>query len=129
MKLVNLTPHTIKVVVSDGYMDVLEIPPSGKVARVSAKQYFYDYVEVYKPDPFGEGPEEFREVIPLRIPVSKTVYGEVEGVPEPKEGMVYIVSSLVKQQLPDRDDVVAPDTGPSAIRENGQVVAVTRFQI
>jgi hypothetical protein len=129
MKLVNLTPHAIRVVVNDAYMDVLEIPPSGKVARVSSKQYFYDYVEVYQPDPFGEGPEEFREVVPLRIPVYKTTYEEPVGVPEPKEGVIYIVSSLVKQQLPDRDDVVAPDTGPSAIRENGQVVAVTRFQV
>lgn len=129
MKLVNLTPHTIRVVVSHGYTDILEIPPSGKVARVTSKQYFHNYIEVYKPDSFGEGPEEFRETIPLKIPVCKTTFEEPIEVPEPEEGTVYIVSSLVKQQLPNRYDVVAPDTGPSAIRENGQVVAVTRFQI
>jgi len=34
---------------------------------------------------------------------------------------------LVAQHV-RRPDVLAPDTGPTAIREGGQIVAVTRLQ-
>ena len=51
------------------------------------------------------------------------LYGEVEGLPEPQPGVLYIVSMLVAQRVM-RADVVSPDSGPTAIRENGQIVAV-----
>ena len=37
MKLINLTPHPV-VVLDDGGKKILEIPPSGKVARVEVKR-------------------------------------------------------------------------------------------
>jgi len=57
------------------------------------------------------------------IPVSTAEYGDVVGLPEPQEDTVYVVSMLVAQRS-GRADCVGPDSGPSAIRENGQVVAV-----
>jgi hypothetical protein len=51
----------------------------------------------------------------------------VSGVFLPLEDdEIGIVSSMVLAAT-NSSYVVAPDTGPTAIRENGQIVAVTRF--
>jgi len=104
-KFVNLTPH--EIVVSTRNIKKT-IGPSGQIARVETSQQHETWLD--------------------GIELVRTVYGDVIGVPEPEDGVVYIVSSLVASRLPERVDVVAPDTGPTAIRENGQIVAVTRFQ-
>lgn len=100
-QLINLTPHTLNVMVNDAMQ---EIPASGTVARVSVKS-------VVSGDING-------------IPVVENVYGEVEGLPEPVDGAIYIVSMLVGSRVSGRNDIVGPDSGPTAIRENGQVKAV-----
>lgn len=104
MRFVNLTPHAIVVRTSEGDMT---FAPSGAVARVSTSV------------------EAFGEV--GGIPLTRTVFGAPVGVPDIEEGTIFIVSSLVGARV-CRPDVVAPDTGATAIRENGQVVAVRGFQ-
>lgn len=112
MNIINLTPHRIVIIVEDENRNpyVYEFPPSGNVARVTSTQ---------------------TEVMRINnIPVVKTKFGDVEGLPEPKEDMVYIVSSIVGQALAGkRSDILSPDTGPTAIRdEQGRITAVRRFQ-
>ena len=108
MKLVNLTPHTLTIRVGD---KEVKIEPSGQVARVATQQVVIDRLQF-------DG---------VKIPVVATKYGEVEGVPAPQEGVIYITSSLVAGRV-KRADVVAPDTGPTAIRnEQKQIVAVIRL--
>jgi len=105
-EVVNLTPHAISLANEAGEI-IATFPPSGEVARLTT-----DSVEVGSL---------------LGAPIKKTVYGEVSGVPDPQEGVVYLVSALVAQAT-KREDVVAPDTGPSAVRNaDGQVVAVRGF--
>lgn len=41
-------------------------------------------------------------------PLTKTVFGDPEGLPEYKEGTFYIVSQLVKTALPERQDLLVP---------------------
>jgi len=108
-KFVNLTPHEIKVVRKDG--SELRLPPSGQVARVMTAS-----VPVSEVD---------------GVEVVRTEFGAVEGVPEPREGVYYIVSSMVAQALSWRSDVLAPDTSPaSAVRdEQGRIVGIRRFQV
>jgi hypothetical protein len=108
-KLVNLTPHEIKIVGQDGEV-ITTIPPSGQVARVRTKQAVVEYVN--------------------DIPIVKTTFGDVEGLPEPRENIVYIVSSIVAQAVPHREDVIAPDTSPQGVvrDEKGQIIGVKRFQ-
>jgi len=108
MKLVNLTPHPLVIETDRGK---LEIKPSGTVARASVQQV----------------PNGSMNVDGFEIPVVKTVFGDIEGIPEPENGTVYITSSLVASKT-SRTDVLAPDTGKSAVRENGRIVAVTRLQ-
>lgn len=110
MKLVNLTPHELNIKTDRG---VLSVKPSGTVARASVRQVKAGSINV---DGF-------------EIPVVRTKFGEVTGIPEPKEGTIYLVSSLVCSRMPERPDVLAPDTGSSAIRdENGRIQAVTQLQ-
>ena len=105
--IVSLLPHDC-VVRIDG-RDIV-IPPSGQVARVAATA---------------------REVATVgEIPIVVTEFGEITGLPEPQSGVLYLTSTLVAQAAArlGRADVVSPDTGPTAIREGGQVVAVIRLQ-
>ena len=107
---VNLTPHSIFVTIHPDFLDDrgIEYPASGMVARVAAIRV--------------EGPL----CGPHRV--VRQSFGSVEGLPDPVAGVVYIVSGMVLSALEgSRPDVVAPDTGPDAIRENGQIKAVRGF--
>lgn len=104
--MINLTPHVIAVRTASGDVN---FEPSGQVTRVSVSQEVVGEVE--------------------GIQIVRSTFGAVENMPEPQDGTVYIVSSMVAQALSFRADVVAPDTGPTAIRdEAGRIVAVTHFQ-
>lgn len=100
--MINLTPHTITLRTPEG--DVT-IPPSGQLARVSTAETVVGTV--------------------LGVQVVERRFFEVEGLPP--EGTPCLVSALVLSACPGRAGVYAPDSGPTAIREGGQVVAVTRL--
>lgn len=86
MKIINLTPHEIKIVKED---ELLEIEPSGKVARCKQDNILIDNIE--------------------GIDIYKTVIGALEDLPEEKEDTVYITSAIVAQAVKDfRDDVLIP---------------------
>ena len=84
-KIVNLMPHTINFVFNETKVD---IAPSGVIARVSTKDTMMNPIN--------------------GIPVFRTEYGEIENLPDPCEGTVYVVSSLVAARCPERDDVFVP---------------------
>lgn len=109
MNIINLTPHVIKIADADGVI-IREFEPSGTIARVTTTEA-----------PAGEIDG---------IPVVQTQFGEVEGLPEPQENTIYLVSSLVRSAVPEsRTDVLVPDTGPTAVRdEGGRIVAVRRLR-
>ena len=104
IKIVNLTPHEISFVFENGSM--FKVAPSGVVARVANSSEEVGQICVSKFD--------------LRIPIKKTVYGEVEGLPAPAKGVIYIVSSLVAQRVPSRSDVFIPNE--SVRDENGRII-------
>ena len=99
MKFVNLTPHDLML--NDGTI----VPASGTVARVSSS--------------FTEFDENG---------ICRQVFGDVQGLPEPKDDTIFVVSALVLSAVKDRDDVVAPATGhPACVRENGFIKSVPGF--
>jgi len=65
------------------------------------------------------------------IPIVKTNFIKLVNLPDPEEGIYYIVSRITMDFVPfNREDVFCVDTGPTSIRdENGQVVAVTQLSI
>lgn len=103
-KFINLTPHDIKL--NDGTI----YPASGEVARVT--NTFSNFC----------------------CGISKVFYGEIENLPEPEDGVYYIVSAMVlaannnKPRCRRRGDLVSPATGhPDCKRENGFIVSVPGF--
>lgn len=65
------------------------------------------------------------------IPIAETHFEKIVNLPQPEDGVYYIVSRITMDFMPfDREDVFCVDTGPTAIRdENGQVVAVTQLSL
>lgn len=99
-KFINLTPHTITINNGTKYN------PSGKVARV--ENQFSNFC----------------------CGISTVFYGEIENLPEPEEGTIYIVSAMVLAAAKEkgRTDVVAPATGhPDCVRKDGFIVSVPGF--
>jgi len=90
MRLVNLTPHPITLISPTG--EQLTVPPSGAVARVAERMESLGEVMV-------EG---------VVVPVVKRSFGEVDGLPEPEPGVLYVVSALVAEAAwrVGRSDVV-----------------------
>jgi hypothetical protein len=96
---VNLTPHSITFFDAAGNV-ILTVEPSGQVARCSVA----------------------REKIGMinGIPINKSRFGEVENLPEPQEGTIFIVSALAAQAVPEREDVFITD---DAVRdEQGRII-------
>jgi hypothetical protein len=57
-------------------------------------------------------------------------FGEIQGLPEPQVGTLYIVSALVLAAGKEagRTDLVAPATGhPETVRKDGFIVSVPGF--
>lgn len=103
--MINLTPHAITVHV--GGVDHT-FPPSGTTARVATVDQTVGVCSV------------------TGAPVITRVYGAVTGLPA--DGAPCIVSAMVLAAVPGMPGVYAPDTGPTAIRDDrAQIVAVTRL--
>lgn len=87
MTLINLTPHAVTFLV-DG-KDPIVIPPDGTVARLTTSTKVVGEFD--------------------GIPITTTVFGDVTGLPEPSDGVGFIVSSLVAGRIKDREDVFIPN--------------------
>jgi len=104
MKIVNLTPHSIILYTDEGKK--IEIPPSGTIARVHESTEIIGKIQVET-----DG----------NIPVIRKTLGQVENLPEPREGTIYIVSLIVAQALAGtRSDVYV--IGESIRDKEGRVI-------
>lgn len=120
--MLNLTPHAITLKCLDG--SEITFQPSGVVARVTTIESVVGTRDVW-PHGVPECDEQGNST-GSRIPVVSRTLGEAEGLPE--EGVECLVSAMVLSAVPGRKGVYAPDSGPTAIRnEKGHIVAVTRL--
>lgn len=104
--LINLTPHEITIVdpVTHG---ILQRIPSSGIARVTSAS-------------------EVQGMIGL-VPITTKTFGDVEGLPEPTDGIYYIVSSIVAQAVPERKDLLIPD---ATVRdEKGAVIGCAALSL
>ena len=99
MSLINLTPHELRVRGDKGGWIVL--PPSGQVARVATSRVAAGKIDPGQPNP---GPGDNWE----EIPVSSVATGGVTGLPPVVEGVMLIVSQMVRVAVPHRMDVFSP---------------------
>ena len=99
-RFVNLTPHEVNI-------GDLDFPASGTVARV-----------VVEHQEIGEH---------AGVPLLVGSYGEVSNLPEPEEGVLYIVSAAVRTALPERKDLGSP---AHLVRdEEGRIVGCLALEI
>ena len=100
-EFINLTTHPITEVISGKVFE-----PSGSIAR--AKQSTIKSHE-------HNG-----------CPIYKTKFEGIDGLPEPREGVVYIVSALAMNAIPTRPDVVSP--GNLQRDSNGKPIGCVGFR-
>jgi hypothetical protein len=112
-QVVNLTPHLVRLCSPSGeVLHELPAPAKGSEARV------------------GEVPGTLIGSIAGVEIYSPPTRGAVENLPDPREGVTYLVSAIVADEAAKagRRDVARPGTGPQdgAVRKDGQVWGVTR---
>lgn len=98
LQWINLTPHELNIHAS--CEEVLTLPPSGKVARVSTEHKRASTLE--------------------SVPVWHASTGEVVDLPPTRPARVLIVSARVRLAVPERGDVLSP--GPLLRDTDGRPV-------
>ena len=101
MRIINLTPHPVRLYKADTPDQVedlddgvlLTLPPAGELARLSEAVTGTDALVT------EEG---------VRVPVSLVSYAEIEGLPEPKEGTVFVVPLMTALAAAGRQDLLVP---------------------
>jgi len=101
MKLVNLTPHPVRLYKADTPDQVdnpdhgvlLTLPPAGQFARLSESV---------------TGEETILNEEGVKIPVSRVSYAEIQGLPKPQEGVVFVVPLMTALAASGRDDLLVP---------------------
>ena len=89
-EVINLTPHDVHIFYKENL--ICTFPPSFIVARCRKSTEVTGYVKM------GLG---------KYVQITHTTFSEVDGLPEPKEGVLYIVSKLVAEKYKGiRNDLV-----------------------
>ena len=131
---VNLTPHGIAVEVEVEVMDhdTVHLP---NLTVINGRHFGPFALLRVPPEPVSARVSTVEEVVGLSnaggliVTVSKHTFGKIEGLPEPKPDTIFVVSGMVRDALEGRQDVLAPDTGKTAVRnQQGQVTYVTRLR-
>lgn len=103
MKIINLTPHAIHLMPEGPEGSVVTIPPSGIVARCATQREVIGNIEVGG----------------IYVPVHRTTFGKVTGLPDPQPDTIYVVSALVAQAV-HREDICIVD---DAVRDSeGRII-------
>ena len=104
MNIVNLTPHALNLMPKGPDGPTVTIPPSGQAARCAVDRVQVDTVTV-------DG---------ITVPVNQTQFGSVSDLPDPQPDTIFVVSALVAQAVPDRQDVFIVD---DAVRDDqGRII-------
>ena len=106
--IINLCEHDIVLVLTNGDHHTFKGCSKENVARVASTTHSVMCIDDV-------------------VEVGCVVFGEPVNVPAPCEGTFFIVSLMLRAAMPQRKDLLSPDTGATAIRVNGQVQAVRRF--
>lgn len=113
VKLINKTPHPVTLVLeNDAKITLAPVLPTPRVSSSSVVTATYTITD-------GNGIEH-------EIVREAPVFGEVVDLPEPQEGVLYVVSMLVAARASNRTDLVSP--GRQLRNEAGQVIGCVGLQ-
>jgi hypothetical protein len=110
MELLNCTPHVLNIFNTNG--ESITIEPCGEVARVNEKEKCSGHCRI----------------MGVHLPFRSSEAIGVVGLPEPKQGIIYVVSKVVADHIATkhvypyrkREDICSP--GPLKRNESGQPV-------
>jgi len=103
MKIINLTPHDVNI--CDEFGNVIKTYyASGMVARIGHDWKVTDYID--------------------GISIVERKDEKVENLPEPQEGVYYIVSNIILEYCWGRSDLLAP---VRQVKRHGQVIGCRSF--
>lgn len=131
-EIINLTPHEIKLVWEKNgeQYDSIVLPPSPNPARVEMKRERIQEVELKISVSPLESNEDTYEInsrgcdesyyYTYPININRVTVGKVYNLPEPRDGVLYLVSRQVAEACPQRQDLVIVD---ETIRnDKGQII-------
>lgn len=120
-KIINLTPHEVTLYADKDCMEVTKGNYTTLVLKEGAKP-----IKVLASEGVARATSTKQLMYTIdNIPVYSTVYGEVEGLPEPRSNTYYLVSALTAQAVKNRHDILIVD---GAVRDNeGKIVGCTAF--
>lgn len=113
MQLINLTPHPVVLLDADESV-ALELPKFRDPPRAKEERQKEGDIRTKRDHPLqmyadpSLNPYGIERSI-IDIPVNRVSLGSVEGLPEPLNGVAYIVSRIVAEAAPERDDLYIPD--------------------
>lgn len=114
MRVVNLTPHPVTIIGSDNMKITIKNEPVPARAIQDITHHMMSL-------PLSDN-------ITLDVRLHESTGTKLVGLPEPKEGVIYIVSTLVAQ-LARRQDLIAPLTDHTAERDEGEnIIGVRGFR-
>lgn len=90
--IVNCTPHPVSVL-NQQTGEMVIIPKGDIIPRVSSSTELIDTVETS----FG------------LIRITRNTFGQVENLPDPQPNTLFIVSAMVMNACPNRNDLVCPN--------------------
>lgn len=98
MKIINLTPHKVTIIKEDGTL-IQELKSQG-IARLTQQTIRIGEIN--------------------NIPLTHTIFGQVEGLPMVQDGIYYIVSRMILENCIDRKDLLVPN---EVVRDiNGNII-------
>ncbi len=107
MTVINMTPHIINLIGENN--EVVMYLPSNGIARAHQSRAKVDEIDL------GGN----------TVAINRNVFGELSGLPEPQDGVFYIVSALAAKAAPGRKDLLLVD---ETVRdENNQIVGCRAF--
>jgi len=108
MSIINLTNHALTYKAEDGAETVFA--PSGSIAKVITKYH--------------------RANNDTGFLCFSTSVEDIENLPAVEDGKFYIVSAAVAKAAPERKDLLIPNLGGSAVRdESGALIAIKSFRV
>lgn len=107
MGLVNVTPHEITILDEDRRTVLVTLPPSGQVARCAVTRALVGGVPLE--GVYLVGAHDPRSPW-VEVPVFTSTFGELQGLPDPQPGVIYVCSLVAHQAAvaAGRTDTVSP---------------------
>lgn len=108
MKIVNLTPHDVRLLDTDGKQ--IAVYPSAGIARATSSREVVDTLDI--------------DGVPVKV--HATTFGQVEGLPEQQNsGVYYIVSAITARAAIGRNDLLLTD---DTVRDaEGRIIGCRAF--